>query len=147
MADYAGAVAAIQQRMRDNWTTSPVAYQNEQAPQSAWPPADGSPWVYFEALSTKSELCAFGLPGQQLWQYLGLIHAHVYVEIDSGSAIALTHASAIGELFRNQRLYADTPPTFLWTKSPQTDGGGPADDVAGWWRVTCTIPFELYLQA
>lgn len=147
MANYEGAVAAIQQRMRDNWTTSPVAYQNEPPPLDAWPPADQSPWVYFEVLTTKGDIHAVGNPGSQIWLTLGLIHAHIYVAIGSGSAYAQQFARQIGDLFRNQQLYNSEPPNFVRTISPQTDGGGPADDIAGYWRVTCTINFEFYLQA
>ena len=152
MADYAGAVAAIQQRMRDNWTTTLVAFQNDQPPADPWPPVDATSgnqaaWVYFEVLTTKSSIYAVGLPGAQVWQYVGLIHAHVLVPINSGSLIPQQYARQIGDIFRNQRFYTDTPPNFVWTISPQSDGGSPSDDVAGYWRVTCTIPFEFYLTA
>src|SRR4051812_35861289 len=42
MADYAGAVAAIKQRMMDNWTTTPVVFQNDTPPVMPWPPVDAS---------------------------------------------------------------------------------------------------------
>jgi len=147
-ATYDGAVAAIQQRMQANWAENvPVSYQNDQPPQEPWPPSDGSPFVYFEVLGTKSDIYAAGLPGSQLWRYLGLIHAHVFVPVNSGSALAQQYAREIGDIFRNKQFYNSIPPNFVWTLSPQTDGGGPADDVAGYWRVTCTIPFQFYLQA
>ena len=147
MASYDGAVAAIQQRLRDNFTALPVAFQNEEPPQTPWPPADGSPFVYFEVIGTTGALRAFGTPGAQIWEYLGLIHAHVHVAINSGSALAQQRAREIGDVFRNAQFYADTPPSRVWTHSPQTDGGGPADQYAGYWRVTATARFEFLLQA
>ena len=145
-ATYDGAVEAIKAKMSAGFNAAPVAFQNSDPPANPWPPADGSAFVYVEVLSTQSKPYACGTPGKAIWRTLGLIHAHVHVGINAGDQLAQQYARAIGDVFRNQRFYNDEPPNYLWTIAPQTDGGGPADNYAGYWRVTATINFELYLQ-
>ncbi len=94
MPDYAGAVAAIKTRLEDNWTTTPIAHQNEAAPETPWTPVDGdgkpTAWVYLEIIGNGSDQRAFGIPGSQLWLYRGHILVHVFVPIQDGSATAHT---------------------------------------------------------
>lgn len=52
MADWAGAVAAMRARFVGAFNAAPVKYQNEDPPQSPWPPA--GPWIYFEVIQTQS---------------------------------------------------------------------------------------------
>lgn len=147
MADYAGAVAAIKALMAAGWTNTPVNYQNDQAPD-IWPPQDAkgnpSPWVYFEVLGSGSKPYATGTPGNRTWHYLGLIHGHVMVPINSGDELAQAYAVAIGEIFRDQKFYDNGLGAYVRSWSPQTDGGDSSADDGNWWRVTCTIPFEYF---
>ena len=151
MPDYAGAVAAIKTRLEDNWTTTPIAHQNEAAPETPWPPVDGdgkpTAWVYLEIIGNGSDQRAFGIPGSQLWLYRGHILVHVFVPIQDGSATAHTHAVAIGEIFRSAAFYRDeVAGAEVWTSGPWTDGGAIDPDQGNWFRVTCTIPFEFYYR-
>lgn len=151
MADYAGAVAAIKQRMLDNWTTTPIQFQNAIPDQQPWPPVDpntgnGIPWVYFEVMGSSSGLRGVGKPGSHVWLYRGIIAAHVFVPINSGTDLAQQYAVTIGEIFRAQGFYNDGNGAIVRTWSPQTDGGGSNADDGNWWRVTCTIPFEFYYR-
>lgn len=140
MVDYAGAVAAIKQRMIDNWTITPIAFQNGNGYD---PSADAqTPWVYFEVIGNDSELRGVGKPGSHAWLYRGHIHAHVQVPVRSGDEIAHQYAVAIGEIFRAQGFYNDGNGSIVRTWSPRTDGGGDDADDGNWYRVTCTIPFE-----
>lgn len=148
MADYAGAVAAIAALLKSNWTTTPVAVQNSAPPSQPWPPVDQSgnptPWVFLEVIGNGSAPHATGIPGAQIWLYRGHVYVHVFVRTNSGADLAQQYAVTIGEIFRNKKFYDTTPPTYLRTITPQTDGGGNADDFTGWWRVTCCIDFEFY---
>jgi hypothetical protein len=145
MVDYAGAVAAIKQRMIDNWTTTPIVFQNagnEYDPSSA----SQTPWVYFEVLGSSSGLRGVGTPGSHEWLYRGFIMAHVFVPVNSGTEIAQQYAVTIGEIFRAKEFYNSTPPACVRTWSPQTDGGGSDADDGNWWRVTMSCPFEFYYR-
>lgn len=147
MPDIAGAMAAIEQRLADNWTTTPIAYANA-VPQQPWPPADGSgsavPWVFIEVINTQSRGRAVGVPGNQFWLYEGLVSVHVFVPKDYGVADARTYASQIGEIFRNATFYNSTPGYQVRTLSPMIDGGGSGSEDGNWFRLTATIPFEYY---
>jgi hypothetical protein len=151
MADYAGAVAAIRQRLTDNWNTTPIAFQNEAPPQEPWPPIDPvsgnpAPWVMLEVFNTVSEIHAFGAPGDKVWRYLGLIHVHVFVPVNYGAGVATGHAVTIGEIFRGAKFYDDGAGNYIRSWAPSVDGGGSADDVGNTWRVTMTVPFEFFFR-
>ncbi len=141
MADYAGAVAAIKQKMADNWTTTPVVYPNDNA---SYDPstATQTPWVYFEVIGNGSELRGVGTPGNHVWRYTGIVAAHVFVPINSGDGIAQQYAVTIGEIFRAQGFYNDNAGAIVRTWAPRTDGGDTRSDDGNWFGVTCRIPFE-----
>jgi hypothetical protein len=147
MADYAGAVTAIKERMATNWTTTPVQYQNDLPPQQPWPPVDattgiGVPWVYFEVIGNGSELRGVGTPGDQVWTYRGLIAAHVFVPVGTGTDLAQQYAVAIGEIFRAKGFYSDGQGRIVRTWSPSVEGGASDADQGNWFNVVCRIPFE-----
>lgn len=147
MSDYAGAVAAIRARLEANWTTTPIAFQNE-APPEPWPPVadDGStrPWVFLEVIGTLSEVHAFGATGGKVWRYLGLIHVHVIVPLGVGAPLAQQYAVSIGEIFRGAKFYDNGDGDYVRSWSPQTDGGGSDADNGNFWRVTMTCDFEYF---
>jgi hypothetical protein len=66
MADWAGAVAAMQERFKGAFNAAPVEYQNEDPPQNPWPPSKAVPWVYFEAIQAQPCCAAFDFNGQRL---------------------------------------------------------------------------------
>ena len=149
MADYAGAAAAMRQRLTANFTAIPVAMQNMAPPANPWPPIDPAtgnpaPWAFMEVLPTTSAAYATGVPGDQTYRYLGLIHVHVFVPVDAGSEIAEGYAVAAGEVFRNQKFYDNGAGDYVRTLAPDIDGGGSDADQGNTWRITMTVPFEYY---
>ena len=149
MPDYAGAVAAIRDRLAANWTTTPIAYQNlpfaaPTDPNSGNP----SPWVFLEVIGNGSDLRTVGQPGNHDWTYRGHILCHVYVPVNDGIETAHAHAVALGEIFRAKQFYDASPPSCVRTgyggEGPRTDGGGTDADDGNWFRVTMTCPFEYY---
>lgn len=149
MADYAGAVAAIRQRLADNWTTTPIAFQNETPPTDPFPPIDPvtgnpAPWVMCEVIGTTSEIHAFGAPGNKVWRYLGLIHVHILVPVNYGADVAQGYAVTVGEIFRGAKFYDNGDGDYVRTWSPMTDGGGSDADIANTWRLTMTVDFEYF---
>lgn len=148
MADYAGAVAAIRDRLAANWTTTPIAYQNEPFD----PPTDPNsgaltPWVFLEVLSNDSGLRGAGTPGDNIWITIGHILVHVYVPINSGADLAQHYATTIGEIFRAAGFYSDGQGAIVRTgidPAPRTDGGGTDADRGNFYRVTMTCGFEFF---
>lgn len=145
MADFAGAVAAIKARIAAQWATTPVGYMNEGKPQTHNDVSgEPEPWVLVEIVGTGGDIHAAGKPGNRVWLYDGLIHAHVFVPAGTGDATAREHAVALGEIFRGAQFYDDTPGHAVRCWAPRVDGGGNGSDDGLWFRVTATIPFEYW---
>lgn len=150
MADYAGAVAAIRARLAANWTTTPIAYQNEPFE----PPTDPNsgapaPWVFLEVIGNDAELRAAGTPGDHVWIYRGHVYVHVFVPINSGAGLAQQYAVTIGEIFRAAGFANDGQGSIVRTgidPAPRTDGGGTSDDTGNWYRVTMVCGFEFFYR-
>lgn len=151
MADYAGAVAAIRDRLAANWTTTPIAYQNETFTAPTDPNSGNpSPWVFLEVIGNGSELRAVGAGATQEWIYRGHILVHVFVPINDGAATAQQYAATIGEIFRAAQFYDATAGHCVRSgyggEGPSTDGGGKDADDGLWFRVTMTCPWEYYFR-
>lgn len=144
MADYAGAVAAIKQRLIDNWTATPIAFLNEGDPVQGDIDERPAPWVLCEIVGTDSELRGVGTPGSHVWRYFGLVRMHVYVPAGSGAEIGLQHAVALGEIFRAATFYNATAGHEVRTLSPSIDGPDSGSDDGKWFRVTATVEFQYW---
>jgi len=158
MGDYAGAKAAIRQRLAANWTTTRITYQNTK-PAAPWPPTDGAqpmpnflPWVHLEIASSRSQMHGAGKPGSQVWVTDGLILVHVFVPEGIGDALATQYANTIGEIFRAKVFYDSGDGCYVRTWAPRVDEGGPVKsdsdiewaNTGVWFRVTMSVPFEYW---
>lgn len=157
MGTYAGAKAAIRQRLVDHWTATRITYQNE-PPADPWPPTTADampsllPWVHLEIASSGSTMRGAGKPGSQVWVTDGLISVHVFVPQGSGDELATEYATAIGEIFRAKVFYDNGDGCYVRTWAPMVDEGGPATSEAdiewshtgAWFRVTMVCPFEYW---
>jgi hypothetical protein len=151
MADYAGAARAIRDHLAANWTTTPICYQNPSGFESPVDPATGDPlpWVFIEVFSTHSELRGAGMPGDHVWETIGLIHVHVFVTVNSGIALAEQYAVAIGEIYRAAAMYQDGNGSIVRTgidPAPRPDGGASDADDGNWFRMTMTCGFEFLFR-
>jgi hypothetical protein len=145
MPDYAGAVAAIKARVAANWTTTSVAWANDENDSVKMNDnGDPIPWVYGEIINTWSGIEGAGKPGSQTWLYDGLISLDVFVPVRTGTALAFQYAVALGEIFRAKLFYDDNAGHYVRSWSPRLDGGDSSSDDGLWWRVTATIPFEYW---
>lgn len=147
MADYAGAVAALRAQFVANWTETPISFQNE-APPDPWPPTDPAsgalkPFVYFEVISTKSDIRGAGFPGNQTWLTTGYVYVYVFTPEGYGFPESLRLADVAGQIFRAQTFYQGGGAKVLCL-APQTDGGASDADNGNWFRVCAAIPFEFY---
>jgi hypothetical protein len=147
MADWAGAVAAMQTRFRGAFAAAPVEYQNEDPPQNRWPPAPGKPWVYFEVIQGQTALRGIGLPGNQTWLTTGHIVIHVFVPKGFGLIDHLAIAGQAGDVFRAATFYSDEPGAKVVCFGPSVQGGDSSSDDGNWFGVTVAIPFDFYFIA
>ncbi len=143
MADYAGAVAAITARLKEQWgDRTPIGVLNEARPDLVDDNGDPVPaWLFLEVVGAGSDIVGAGRPGDHRWVYDGLIQIHVFVPVGGGSAEAFRLATDAGEIFRAAEFYRqDDCCVRSW--SPRLDGGDGGSEDGMWWRVTATIPFE-----
>ncbi|MBN9334835.1 phage tail terminator-like protein [Devosia sp.] len=147
MGDFAGAKAAIRQRLIDNWTETPITFQNEPTP-TPWPPkdADGFPtgFVNLELSTQPASMRGAGQPGSQVWINPGFIYVHVFEPSGTGEAAATQRATAIGEIFRGKVFYETGDGCYVRTWAPRVDGGGSGSDDGNWFRVTMSVPFAYW---
>lgn len=153
--DLADACGAIVQRLKDNWTATPLAFENvDPAPAAGiWPPVDAvtkAPvaWVYCEIFDDGAPDGAIGKPGSRNVIEFGIIKLYVMVQKGAGTADARDKAVALGEIFRDQEFFKSDPTAMVRTRTPRV-GRDPlvAEDgniVAG---ACVSIPFEFWHQA
>ncbi|MER8615968.1 hypothetical protein NKG99_03805 [Mesorhizobium sp. M1409] len=149
MADYAGAKAAIREWLEDNWTTTPITYQNED-PEQPWPPlrTSGSPapWIHLRIRDTGSRIWTFGTANNRGWRYDGQIIVHVFTPVGEGTAEADQCAVAIGEIFRAAKFYDDGLGSYIRTLAPEVIGGDNATESEDgkWFGVTMSVDFTYW---
>jgi hypothetical protein len=152
-ADFAGALAAIVDKFKAEWVIGAVprtrVAEVNKPPADPWPPKDGAgkllPYALIAPQGGGGDLIGFGSPGNRVYLYSGLIHAHCYEPVGDGSGTAFPLAVAAGEIFRTRQFYDTVSPgCYIKSYTPRIDGGGPGDDDGIWFRVTATIPFEYY---
>lgn len=149
--DVAGALAAIEKRISDNWTTTPVAYENKR-PEGEWPPVDpvtkaAMPWVYCELIDVPAGIVGFGTPSNQTVADGGIIKMHVMVKKGSGLKAARENAVALGELFRQQKFFDTDPTAYVRTYTPTVGRSDLVSDDGNWVGMACSVPYDFFHRA
>ncbi len=162
MANYAGAKAAIRDRLVESWTATRLTFQNE-SPAAPWPPQQPDPdnpdfpqflpWAHLEIFTIPGGgIQGVGLPGNHASRTDGFIYVHVFVPAGTGDAVATGLAWEIGEIFRSKVFYQAAPGCYVRTWAPRVDEGGAATSASDiehantgvWFRVTMSVPFEYW---
>ncbi|MDI3559570.1 hypothetical protein [Bradyrhizobium sp. Arg816] len=149
MGDYSGAVAAARAFLEAGFTAAPVQFQNEDPPQTTWPPSPPSPWCYCEMVQLDDRLRGVGLPGNQVWLATGNIAVSVFVPKGYGFADHLALAGQVDTLFRSKTIYNAEPGVALrfWSEQghgPSIQGGDSKSDDGNWFGAVVVIPFQLF---
>ena len=150
MADYAGAMTAIEQRLQASWTETPVSFENEAAPAVIGPDGTLQPWVYCEILTLRDRIRSVGRPGDHVNVLDGTISLTLFVRRDSGRETARSLASQLAEIFRTQVFYQMAPGVYIRTWTPEIGPGNPAkseNPSGSWWAISIQTPFEFFHRA
>ncbi len=145
MSDFAGAVGAIKQRLRDHWTATPILFENEEPPAAIL--AGDAAWIECVVLTDTAEQRSIGSPGTNLMTDEGAVEITVFVPAGTGTEIAHQHAVAIAAIFRNQDFYRDWDGRKVSTTMPLIGRGQRAESEnpsGSWWSVPVTTPFTFY---
>ncbi len=146
MPDIAGAMAAIEQRLTDNWTTTAIRFSNDGNFGGAF---DGSgnaiAWVHCEIENEDGGIVGAGKPGDQVNLDRGIIGIMVFVPTGTARATAREYASTIGEIFRVKEFYrAAGYCVRTWKPHVGRASEATSENPSGnWYCVPVTIPFEF----
>lgn len=150
-ADFAGAMAAIVQRLKDDWDETPIAIEGED-PVGDWPPVNDkgqpTPWVLCELVDVESYIAGFGQPGDQVVRDTGFIKLYYMIQKGTGRDAAREAAGRLGEIFRQKQFYNTEPGVAVRTTTPRV-GRDPliSDDGNTVSGACCTIPYEFTRRA
>jgi hypothetical protein len=124
---FATARRDIENRMNDNWATTPIAWDNVHFN----PPENGDPWVAFHIYEDATNRITIGNPG--VHRISGTIVINIMVKENSGTAEARGYADTIGAIFRDAVFSGITCREVTLT---------PAGVNNGWYQLNLTIPFQ-----
>ena len=132
--------AAIRAHLEANWTSTPLAWENE----AFEPPTDGlgnpTPWVMVEIggdLYAQASIGA-GSAAANLWREEGLVWFHVFVAAGTGSALARQHARALVDLFRGLTLAGGA----IRFRDASIGRGEPGDEDGKFWRISASVEWQ-----
>ncbi len=120
---------AFEQRLRSQWTTCPLVFENEfyQLPD------EPAPFVYVEIYGDTYDQETLGAPQQNAWLETGVTYLHVMTPSGQGSRHARTYANSLLYLFREQ------PISTLFMPEMSIGAGDPGKDWPNYFAMTCSI--------
>lgn len=151
MADFAGAAEAIERHLAEQWSATPITRANEAAPEITDPVSgEPVPWIFCEIVTDDAAIAGFGLRSSNPHRVTGAVEIDVFTPAATGAALGRQYAVALGELFRNRRLYDAEPSAYVWTRVPvvgRTQAARSEQPSGAWWCTSVSIPFEFYHRA
>lgn len=123
--------AAVKSHVAANWTLSAVAWPNEPFDRQE------AGWLSVEIAGTVYGQASIGAETQadNRFDEDGTLWGHVFVKTGSGMSACRAAAKAFADLFRGQRLLADSV-EFL---DAEIGMGEPGDDNGNWFRISVAV--------
>lgn len=130
MGGFASERAAIEKRMSDNWTTTPIVFDNV-----SHRPTDSN-YVVLTIQNAAAEQIEIKNTSPR-HRYTGLISIEISTPQNTGSQTARTYADTIAAIFKNQSFsYSDSGTIFCRTPNAQRSGV-----VEGRYQLNITVPY------
>lgn len=130
MGSFADERAAIEKRMKDNWTTTPIVFDNV-----GFRPTDSAYVAIFIQNASAQQIEIKGTT--PLHRYSGIIAIQIFTDANSGSNTARTYADTIAAIFRNQSFSYGNSGT-IFCRSPNVQRVGV---VEGRFQLNLSVPF------
>lgn len=89
---------AIEQRLRDNWSTTPVEY-----PNSEFEPTNDDPFVRLSVINGPANQVDWG-KSTNTFRHFGVIVCQIFVPINVGSGLAYSYADSLAAIWRTARF-------------------------------------------
>jgi hypothetical protein len=130
-------VATIRTKLEAEWSGAPIAWPNEDFQ------ANGQDaWVHVEVQGNGAEGTVIGSVGKRAVTEMGLIFAHVFVPVGTGTDEAFRIAEEIGAVFR-LTSFSGTG-VRIAAGVPSIGEAEPGDENGNWFRVSASIPFTAH---
>ncbi len=120
---------AFEQRLRTEWATTPLVFENEFHELADIP----TPFVYVEVFGDTYDQDTLGAPQQNEWLEQGVTYMHVMTPSGQGSRLARQYANSLLYLFREQ------PIGNLIMPEMSIGAGDPGKNWPGYWAMSATI--------
>lgn len=130
MSSFADERAAIEKRLKDNWSTTPIAFDNV-----GFRPTDSEYVAIFIQNATATQIELTGATPNH--RYTGLISIQIFVDANTGSQTARSYADTIAAIFRNQTFSSGSSGTII-CRTPNVQRVGV---VEGRFQLNLTVPY------
>jgi hypothetical protein len=129
---------AVQAYLLANWTTTPLAFENEQFDK----PEPTSPFVAVEMTGVLYAQQSIGEANQasNRWDEEGNLWLHVFVPVDTGSSLARQYCKTLCDLFRGLQLLSGN----LEFIDASIGLGEPGDENGQYYRISCNIEWRRW---
>ncbi len=128
--------SAVQAFLTDNWTTTPLVFENASGEPPTAPDGSLIPWVEGEVAGNAYCQVSIGAgsPADDRWREEGQLWLHVFVKTGTGSLLARQLATALTLLFRGAQLDPD-----IEFRDMSVGLGEPGDEDGNFWRLSVSI--------
>ena len=130
MSGFDGTRQAIESRLKANWTTTPIRFENVPFQETA------APYVALFILDGEGSEVSIGSPVVRRWPTV--IKIQVFVPEETGTKLARTYADSLGAIFDRAQFSAGSSGT-LTCRVPSIVGVGVTN---GWYQMNVTIPLK-----
>lgn len=127
---------AIRAYLDGAWTTTPIAWENEQFT----PPDPPSPFLEVEMTGTNYGQQSLGasLQRDNRWDEEGVLFLNLQIPLGTGASQGRTYAKTLADLFRGTRLLSDS----LEFRDAFIGVGRPGRTDGNWWLVPIDIEWR-----
>lgn len=129
MSGFADERKAIESRLKNAWTTTPIKFEKVPFDQIA------TPYVALFILDGDGSQISLGTPALRRWP--GIIMVQIFIPEDSGTQIERTYADSIGAIFDRAQFSSGSSGTIR-CRIPSIKSLG---IINGWQQLNVTIPF------
>lgn len=130
MGGYASERAAIEKRVKDNWSTTPIVFDNV-----GFRPADSN-YVSVAILNASANQLEINGASPK-HRYTGIISIQIFTDANSGTQTARTYADTIAAIFRNQS-FSHSDSGTITCRTPNAIRAGVVD---GRYQLNLTVPY------
>lgn len=131
---------AIKKHLQDNWTKTPIQFENEKKVPVADARGMPTPWVMVEYTGNLYGQQSIGASRQadNRWDEEGKLFIHVFAPAGTGGKTPRMYAKQLADLFRGTLLVNDT----LEFRDASIGLGEAGDEKGNWFRISTEIDWR-----